>query len=521
MIPGAPILRRALRRSFLSDSHYSPYFLINSNAHRLRPAEPGDTPGSLEFHLTEVHEGSHWFQHVGTTFGAFMDALRSSQRYTLLRFMRDEPRAKRARIVRARLDRGQPFIKLDPRNQYVKIDDKDAHNSIGLLKQIWFDHQWLHASLDDSRSTNGLGHPPPEACGAVMADVILNCCDTFNFVSDDYRTAGHRNAREWYFAGDASLSEVLVNLEGSPHHLTSTGLMECAASLNELQQARSGMLAVVLGETYQTRITNQVEAFLKSTYSLPSKMFALVAPKYADDWQRGAVALNLVIYLALNPPLPPRVLSMPRRSYRWHEIYPPHRFIVALRTLKDVPPLDDPDSVSAMQRFLSALVEASSLPYAGATPMPQRSEPEVHWESCSEVDDYHLTIDDELVIQAQLHIEKIPNYLALLANYSSCLSGPLSREFSGLLLRHEARFNFMNPPLEFLEDGRLGFRGSKAFGNNVVRSVAISHAMFELACGSGAMTLDQLPSEVRESRQMIEFMHHTIYKMIVETDNLP
>jgi hypothetical protein len=207
-----PILAYTPHRSFLSDSHYSPFFLINSNTHRLRPAPPRDMAGALDFHLTDVHERSHWFQHVGTTFGAFLDALRSSQRYTLIRFLRDESRVKRAEIVSARLNRGQPFIEFNPSNQYLRADADDAQSNIGVLKQIWFDHQWLHASLNDSRSTDGLGHPPTEACGQVMADVILNCCDQFNFLSDDYHSSGHQNAREWYFAEDAHLSDVLVDL---------------------------------------------------------------------------------------------------------------------------------------------------------------------------------------------------------------------------------------------------------------------------------------------------------------------
>ena len=38
----------------------------------------------------------------------------------------------------------------------------------------------------------------------------------------------------------------------------------------------------------------------------------------------------------------------------------------------------------------------------------------------------------------------------------------------------ESRFNFAAPPLDFLRDGKLGFNGSKAFGNNVVQSVGTS-----------------------------------------------
>lgn len=520
MIPDAPILRRVPHQSFLSDSHYSPFFLINCNAHRLQPADPGDIAGSLEFHLTHVHERTHWFQHVGTTFGAFMDALRSSQRHTLLRFMREEPRAKRAAILETRLDRGQPFIDLNPHNQYINANGDDANSTLGVLKQIWFDHQWVHACLDDSRSTERLGHPPTEACGQVMADVILNCCDTFNFLSDDYRAAGHNGARKWYFAEDDRLSEVLVNFEGIRSHLTSIGLMECAASLNELQQLQNAAFATVLGQRYEVAKQKHVEAFLRSSYSLPFKLFTHVAPGHASDWQTGSVMLNLMIYFALNSPLPPRVLSVPRRSYRWFEIYPPHRFIVALRTLKNVSPLVDPHSIGAMQKFLSAVVEASSLPYAGDAPMPRRSASELDWDNHSEIEEYPLTIDDELVIQAQLRFEKIPSLLPLVANYASCTTGSLSREFARLLISREERFDFMSPPLEFLQGGKIGFSGSKAFGNNIVRSVATSNALFELACGSGAMTLDQLPPEVRESRHMIDFMHRTLHHMIVETDNL-
>jgi hypothetical protein len=477
--------------------------------------------GALEFHLTHVHENTHWFQHVGTTFGAFMDALRSSQRHTLARFLREEPRAKRADIVKARLDGGRPLIELDPATQFLKADGDDVNNNVVELKHIWFAHQWLHASFDDSRSTDGLGHPPTETCGQVMADVVLNCCEMFNFLSEDFRAAGHRGAREWYFAEDPSLSEVLVNLGDRRHHLTSIGLMECAASLNELQQLRYGVFPAVLSrQHYSAAAGAHVEAFLKSSYALPFKLFARAAPGHIDDWQVALVELNLIIYFSLNPPLPPRVLAMPRRSYRWFEIYPPHRFILALRALGKVRQLGDPDSAGAMYEFLAAIADESSLPYAGDALMPRRSPSVADWDSYADKDNHPWAIDDELIVQAQLHIERIPNRLALLANNSSCITGPLSREFARWLINFEAKFDFMSSPLEFLEHGEIGFAGSKAFGNNIVRSVASTQSLFELACGSGAMILDQFPEVVRDDQGMIEFMRRSLYRTIVETDNL-
>jgi hypothetical protein len=298
--------------------------------------------------------------------------------------------------------------------------------------------------------------------------------------------------------------------------------MECAASLNELQQVQHGVFAPILSrEQYDTAAATHADAFLKSSYALPLKIFARAAPEHAGDRRISLISLNLIIYFALNPPLPPRVLSMPARSYRWFEIYPPHRFILALHALKNVRPLADPESAVAMYQFLAALAEASSLPYAADTPMPRRSTSEADdWDVYSEAKDHPRVIDDELVIQAQLHIEKIPNRLPMLANYSSCITGPIHSEFVERLVNFDERFDFMSPPLEWLEDGKIGFNGSRAFGNNILRSVAISHALFEMACGSGTMTLDQLPLEVCNNRSIIDLMHRSLYKMIVETDNL-
>ncbi|MEJ0042782.1 MAG: hypothetical protein WDM81_11500 [Rhizomicrobium sp.] len=79
-------------------------------------------------------------------------------------------------------------------------------------------------------------------------------------------------------------------------------------------------------------------------------------------------------------------------------------------------------------------------------------------------------------------------------------------------------YDFLRPPLEFADDETIGFRGSVAFGNNLVRSLAASHALYEFACGKGELSLAEFPREVA-SPPMFDLMKRFLINAIVETDN--
>ncbi|RIV87034.1 hypothetical protein D2V17_09090 [Aurantiacibacter xanthus] len=485
----------------------------------MKELDPSDSTATLDFNLAHIHENVHWFQHVGTTYGAFMDALRSSQRYVLMRFLRELPRTQRKALLEDRLKTGRPFIELDPRTQYPKDITFDAP-AVSLVKQIWFDHQWLHASFEDSRATDRLGHPPVDACSNVMADVILNACDTHGFLSPDYNADSHVGARDWYFTTDRTIAEVVTEIDGERVHVTSVGLMECAASLNELQWLQGNMIGVVAPDELKRIVQARIEEFVGSSYSIPFKLFHLASDRPRTRSSTLWLSLNLLVFFALNPPLPPRILSRPREPLTWPEVYPPIRFFMGLRVLDDIEPISDPQSVVEMQRYIADIANATGLEYCGDVPIPQRKYTTAEWDAASETENYPLSIDDELIIQAQLRVERIPDRLPLIANFASCLQGKLSRQFARLIFAHEERYDFLGPPLEFLKNGKVGFRGSAAFGNNVVRSVAVSAALFEFACGAGKFSLAELPSEVGRGDNMFRFMEDTLHHLIVETDNV-
>jgi hypothetical protein len=262
-----------------------------------------------------------------------------------------------------------------------------------------------------------------------------------------------------------------------------------------------------------------MKSFLESSYSLPFKLFHWQAPNHCADPIIAMVTVNLLIYLALNPPLPPRVITRPANSYRWADIYPPHRFVVALGVLNDVAPLTDPDSIDNMARYISDVADAAGLAYAGNDVLPPRTPIEPDWDQYSEQSDYPIAIDDELVIQAQLRLERISNRLPLLANYASCLAGPLAPTFAPILVASSKRFDFMGPPLEFASDAEIGFRGTREFGNNVLRSVATSHSLFELAVGSGELAITEFPLRPQEDQGLLSFMDRTLRHMIIDTEN--
>jgi hypothetical protein len=187
--------------------------------------------------------------------------------------------------------------------------------------------------------------------------------------------------------------------------------------------------------------------------------------------------------------------------------------------LDEIEPISDPESVSEMRRFIDEVTEATQLGYYGEVSLPVRHYTTAEWTENSETKNYPQTIDDELIIQAQLRFERIPDRLPLLANFGGCLQGELSQKFVEFLFGRSERYDFITPPLEFMKNGKIGFSGSAAFGNNVLRSVTISAGLFEFACGNGKISLDELPSEVQATDRMLSFLHQTLHHMIVETDN--
>ncbi len=195
------------------------------------------------------------------------------------------------------------------------------------------------------------------------------------------------------------------------------------------------------------------------------------------------------------------------------------RFIAALRVLREVRQLSDPDSLTEMQAFLDGVVDATKLPFSGNDSMPKRSGHKLDFNALARQKDFPVTIDDELVVQAQIQSDKIPNRLALFANYASCVSGELCPSFVELLVGDSETSKLMRPPLEFLPNGEIGFSGTPEFGNNIVRSVAVSHGLFEVACGRGEIALSGLPKVVQESEGLDSFVKKSISHMIIDTDN--
>ncbi|MEJ0042781.1 MAG: hypothetical protein WDM81_11495 [Rhizomicrobium sp.] len=271
MIPNRPLLAQRRFYAHFSNSYYNKHFLITRNV----PPDAGtdDTIlGAIKYNLTHVHEWTHWFQHVGTTFGTFLDALRASQKSTLISWLREMPRDTRRTLVENRLNRGQPFINFHADSEYLQFDSGDEKTSAGVLKQIWFDHQWAHAMFEDSRLTDRLGNLAPEPCSAVMADVILNLCNSAGFISRSYDTNGHQGAREWYFADDDKFVEIYANLGSSVERITAANLMECSACMNELQILTPGGVTDAVIDR-EALVRRWFESFLASDYSAPFKAF--------------------------------------------------------------------------------------------------------------------------------------------------------------------------------------------------------------------------------------------------------
>src|SRR5262249_53898415 len=135
VIPDIPILRRPITRSGTADALYDPQTLT------LRV----DNTDKVEHHSSLVHEWVHWYQHHGTSFGAFLSALRFSQRATTVAHLRNVPRARRVDIFRKKnAGTGGPIVQIDNETQAL-VESRD--DSLGLFRHIWYSQQFVHGVL--------------------------------------------------------------------------------------------------------------------------------------------------------------------------------------------------------------------------------------------------------------------------------------------------------------------------------------------------------------------------------------
>ena len=520
MIPASPLLRRESFRSGLTESTYDPRLLLMKVG--IAPsAVEGVAADALEFTASTVHEWAHWFQHHATSSGIFLDAVRYSQEMTAMRWLRGLPQSKVRSLLDER-DRGRPILHLEPASQQPLLDPADSE-ALNLFRQIWFDHQWVHAAFEDDVAFAAPGPPPSQVFGEIFADVMLSLCGEAHFVSpsSEHIRSHIEEARTWYaFPGETPY----IAFRGLS--ITTRMIMETAATIAELELLPETIWLEVLDNYQDTFWNRRIARLLEGRYGTPFRVFLEVLETSFDRLADVLPSLSVVCFAALNPPLPPVVMAPPRskRSYQWEEIYPPIRFMRLSAAITRVGLARRWMPIKQLSQYVVDLCDAAGLETIWEFAYPSRShgwgvvdfgEKDVAYSEKTKASRH----DYAFWVQSNLY-SHISTWLPLFTCLGQCFSGDYAHQYAPVVLSGPddlEQVPYIKCPLHWTDTDKLSFACRSDFGNWLIRSALMSEAIFDTVVGTGSYDFSRVPLQVGESRVLREMLRasveHNIFKV--------
>lgn len=492
MISNNPLLRPVCRRHGIHDGLFDPVSLLV-----YLPQERIGNVDVVSTRLAQLHEHLHWFQHVGTSVGAFLSMTQFALQQFTINWFSSLDEEERQRAVRRRQD-GRPLVEVDSTGRLVNEADEWTE-FYRIQQQIWYDGLVLLRLFEDS-SVFLDSRPPEDQIGDAISDTYLYCVDRLSLdvpadifaVREQFRPEG-----------------TLVFPATGDVQVTTTGLFESHATAVELQVLRS--VARVLGERYSLLLRNRVTEFLDGKRGAAFTIFRHITGAHVSV---GTLLDTFIVICdaALNPPLPPYNDRSEIRRWRWLELYPPLRFIALCYAAEQVGMLVDKgadDYGKRVLEYVDALSEVANLP-----PWTLMR----HW-----ADDQDSIIFDLGALESQLpdvtedslfSIDMDANYSKyLLAVQQGCWrkrsEDPLLMIDHGAASRRMAHpvdviaaltmpgGLWLGPPLLCPEPNRLQYsvRLSSKIGTWLVLSSAVMRAMYDVVCGTGPIDLTAYPTE--------------------------
>lgn len=522
-----PILHPTVYRSGFSGSHYNPRTLLTrviSGGNAID--DPDFVNKTFEYNATVVHERVHWLQHHGTSFGAFLEALRYSQQVTTLTWLREIPPDDVVAMLAARASATKQILTLDPKSQYPIFDPDGDSNPLNLFRQIWYDHQWVHLLLEDSRVCESVGIPPKSAVGEIIGDVMLSLCSDggFDCQNGDLIRTNASEPRRWYTFDSDAMGLVRVNGE----RLTTKMIMEAPATIAEMRLLPAEAWNTLLGHRGRVdAITQRLRAIVEGDYGVPVR--SLLAIRGDDICMISDVlpTVSVLCYLALNPPLPPYVMSPPATadSWAWDDIYPPTRFTRLCYATNRVGLIADCRDHHRISEYISALLNESQLPSTIGLEFPEHKPPA----DSPDFEDVATQYPAGLTARHHDYVFWVQSKLAALrekslpfvVSFGDCLTGDLSiTHFNDVLALDEKTIPFARCPLHWTDSGKIGFSCPVEFGQWLVQSVALHHVLFDVVAGVGDFDMGAFPPELGK-REFQEVLRNSILANLTNVRNEP
>ena len=526
MLPDVPILQPPLYRSGFTDSHYNPHVLIA----RLVAGQFGDPEDptfwqqAFEYNATVVHERMHWLQHHGTSFGAFLGALRLSQQMTTLGWFRSMPSDKVRALLSARADESRPILAFHPKRQYPIFDSLGDRNPLDVFRQIWFDHQWIHAMFEDSLICESSGKPPGAVVGEIIGDVMLALCGDGNFQCANGETirTSQFEARRWFAVDDSSM--VFAKMAGM--RLTSRMIMEAAATIAEMQLLPTAAWPhISRSDVLKDAFAQRIKTVFESHYGIPIRSLLLVLDADVTKLPHILPTVSVLCFLALNPPLPPYVMSPPENSnaWKWHHIYPPLRFARLCHAVPHVGLLDSACEHDRVAEYIDKLVDACQLPTSLGIPYPHFSFRPGTPDFSNSSNTYPTTLQapyHDYVFWVQSKLDSFRrNSLPFLVSFGDCLSGELACKHIRDLVVVDDTVPYAWCPLLWTDSEKIGFSCPTDFGHWLIRSIAVHHSLFDVVAGVGKYDLAAFPPEIQHSESFYTMVENSILPNLTQAEN--
>ncbi len=336
---------------------------------------------------TLVHEGIHWRQFHGTTFGAFCQWLKHSQELNTFQHLRALPDEQKHALLFRRAA-GTPILSLDPDTDLpdppISGLSLRSGNRLDLLRSIFFDHLFTYSYFRNSIDVVHEPSPAQDMFGSAIADAAA----TVSHEHPSWDAFEYADVQSFY-----TLPKV-GKVKGLDRELATRDMLEAAAAANEIifhaliveqrflltdegaqreieaadKDPGLGQLPPGIGPDsvawprdafdYDTfgRLSASV---LESSYGVALKFFfkaSGLSPARPESW----VTALAIIDFSLNGPLPPLVLPGHRRP-SWDDLYPPARFLQASVAVRKTGPLPLLPDHRILSQFTDDIARAAHL----------------------------------------------------------------------------------------------------------------------------------------------------------------
>jgi hypothetical protein len=331
--------------------------------------------------VTLIHEGIHWRQCQGSTFGAFAAWVKCSQEQNTFEILRSLPSPLKRELF-ARRAAGTPILSLSNETSLPDppLEGADLREDVNMLRMLWFDHLFIYRYFRNSTDVAYQSAALEQIFGSCTAEAATTLAHahahpawaSFSYKDlVEYYTlpaagkvgiAGQELGTKLLLEAAAAATEVLLRAttieqrfrltdEGAARIVAEKGPDATGLEADSVWFARDAFDRDVFLE--------RAGEVLRSSYGFALNVFFHISgadPSYHESWLTALA----VIDFSLNGPLPPLVLPDASRP-SWDELYPPARFVKACVAARRCKGLDLGGGDTAMRAYLADLAAASGL----------------------------------------------------------------------------------------------------------------------------------------------------------------